>query len=1450
MEPKMKMEQVKSTLLENPLIQDCVIRLREGGDGVSQAVFYLAPGGNWTQEQLAGSIESLLPPDTPYTCVPLTAIPLTSDGDVDEHLLQEVPVLESGIAGEYEEALQSFEGIRKAVVVVRKRAIRPGRLHLSDLLPGSQFATGQDDVSTSQRGRPTPVAEHSAGSVPLALSEGASLKETEGCKTLVATLLRAAQDHQGSAIIHLQEDGAEIIQSYRQLLEEAERVLSGLRAAGLKAGDNVILQCASSRDFLPVFWGCVLGGMVPVPVSIAPRYEPSNATVQKLRHAWDLLGNPLIVASDSLGSLIHSLADAMDLNGLRVQTSGLLLSHEPDREWHKSKPEDPALIMLTSGSTGMAKGVVLTHRNLVCRSAASKQLNGFNQQDVTLNWMPLDHVAGIIYFHLRDVFLGSIQIHVSSGVVLEDILKWLDYIEKYKVTVTFAPNFAFGLVNDAIDKTPGRQWDLSSLRFVLNGAEAIVAATTRRFLELLAPHKLDSKALIPAWGMSETSSGVTYSREFSVDTVSDEDPFVEVGRPIPGFSMRIVDGDNRLLAEGKTGRLQVRGETVTGGYYKAEKANKESFTHDGWLITGDLGMINNGALTITGREKDEIIINGVNYVGAEIEAVTEKIDGVISSFTAACAVRTIGVNTDVLAIFFSPQVTTDDELQALLIEIRQQVAKKIGVAPGYVLPLDPDEIPKTAIGKIQRRQLKQRFESGEFDAIVKQTDLLVENINTIPDWFYKKIWRQNENLTNHALDGAHNALVFRDYSSLGDSLCQDLEEYGWNCFTVEAGSDYARSEDNRFLIDPKNQTHFKRMIGEIIDAGISIDHILYLWSYEPFEGYAGACESADAIPRDIPELLFLVQALQAVQGDNLGVRLLFISNNTQAVYAGDEIACDKAPVVGALKTIPRELPWLTCCQVDLAFGKNGLNRQYILRELKNTRLDAEVAYREGRRLVARLGKIDFNAAKKETLPFRRGGTYLLSGGLGGIGKEVARYLLEEFQANLLLVGRSVLADKSKWKLAQAGNILNDRIDSIRELEKCGGAVVYESADTCDLERVNSVVEKAEREWGKKLDGVIHLAGVFHESALLEETPRGLSAITAPRIQGSWNLHRLLEERGGGLFIGFGSVNGYFGGASISAYAAANSFLDYFQQWQNRHTKVRSWCLDWSMWDEIGMSRGYAAKELSRTRGFIPLNVDLGIKSMIAGLYSGEHHLLIGLDGSNENMRPYMDPPCEPLLELVAYMELQDGVKQIEGQVPLNIMDRYGSSPGCKWRSISEIPRAENGEIDRCLLATMDDMRHDAERKKIAPRTELEQQIVLIWQEMLKIPEIGINESFFTLGGDSIKGAMVMNRLQEKTGVIMHVTSLFDAPTIAEFAVRFGESYANGNRKSDRIIERIAADEEEGKVTSSSIDTIKKACSEEEQLLARVDDLSEEEIETELEKMLEQEHDDSHMHSMQ
>ncbi len=540
--------------------------------------------------------------------------------------------------------------------------------------------------------------------------------------TLVETFAKTVADFPDNKIVHIGPDGSETVCTYTELWQEATSILGGFRKIGLQAGAPIILQCDLSRDFIPAFWGAILGGFIPIPVAIPTDYDQDNASVLKLRSAWDLLVQPMFVASQSQHQKLRGLERFPEMKGFRSVSLDTLRTNEPDDLVQMPNGETLAVIMLTSGSTGVPKGVMLSHRNLMARSVGSVQMNGFSSEDVSLSWMPLDHVASLIYFHLRDIFTGCTQIHVAPAFILQNPLRWLDLIHRFRATVTFAPNFAFGLVNERAREIGRRHWDFSCVRHLLNGGEAVVPRTARTFLQLLAQHSLRQDAMRPAWGMSETSSGVTYGDRFRLNLTSDSDQFAEVGLPIPGSCIRIVNEIDEPINEGEIGRLQFKGLTLMSGYYNIPEMNGEVFTPDGWFKTGDLGFLRDGRLTITGREKNIIIINGVNYYSHDIESVVEQISGIELSYVAACAVRPPGAEAEQLAIFFSCAEQGSNPLAELLTQIRARVAQQNGIKPDYLIALGKSEIPKTEIGKIQHAKLKARFEAGDFKSILDQVE--------------------------------------------------------------------------------------------------------------------------------------------------------------------------------------------------------------------------------------------------------------------------------------------------------------------------------------------------------------------------------------------------------------------------------------------------------------------------------------------------------------------------------------------------------------------------------------------------------------------------------------------------------------------------------------------------------------------------------------------------------
>ncbi|MFH8365621.1 AMP-binding protein [Streptomyces sp. NPDC018031] len=546
-------------------------------------------------------------------------------------------------------------------------------------------------------------------------------EEAQDLKFIAQVLVRAARKHPGAGVRYVSGGaGSEsIFQSYGELLDAARKILTGIRARGLRPQDKVTLLLDDQRDFLPVLWACLLGGFVPCPMAPLPG-DPARWATQ-LAHVDRLLERPLLITTEAMR------AELPDVPGLAVAPLEELRTGEAATEIHHAAPGDLALLVLTSGSTGNSKAVMLTNANLLASMAGKSDKQQLTDADTTFNWISYDHVAALLEAHLLPLYVGADQLHAPASVVLEDPLQFLRIVSRYRVTMTFTPNFLLAPLNAAVQKIAeekeagGEGLDLSALRHIVSGGEANVVATGETFLAGYARYGLRGSALWPAFGMTETCAGSIYNREFPAADAGNE--FANLGTPVKGLRIRVADDDNNPLPTGETGELQLDGPMITSGYYRNDEATREAFTPDGWFRSGDLGRIDEaGRLTLVGRSKDSIIVNGVNYFSHEIEAVLEQLDGVSGGHVAAFPTRRPGSDTEQLVIAVNPENGADGsdeaDLYRLLTAIRSTVVMLWGFRPTHILPLPKDAFPKTSLGKTLRQRMRRTLESGGYDDVI------------------------------------------------------------------------------------------------------------------------------------------------------------------------------------------------------------------------------------------------------------------------------------------------------------------------------------------------------------------------------------------------------------------------------------------------------------------------------------------------------------------------------------------------------------------------------------------------------------------------------------------------------------------------------------------------------------------------------------------------------------
>ncbi|WP_162990451.1 condensation domain-containing protein [Mesobacillus foraminis] len=585
-----------------------------------------------------------------------------------------------------------------------------------------------------------PIASTDYHEGPQAIFQNGLLNNRNVASTL-PELLRKATGSLSGGFVFLSPNGEEETLSYSDFYSKSINILAGLQNNGVDNGQFAILQIENVRNLVCGLWACLLGGIIPIPLKSAGEYTKENFEAAKVYNTWRLFQKPVILSEQLLFPEIKRMGNSWEMEDLRILSVEDMLDYNHlQAVLHEPNEDDTALILLTSGTTGMPKAATYTHKNLLSNLIASLQMVRLDETDNILNWMPLHHAGGLSSMHFMGIYLGCRQVLTNIEAFLENPINWLDWIDEYKITYSWAPNFAFGHLKDHLEVIRQGSWDLSTIKYLLSAGQPVSKGTLNDLLSELGKHGFQEEAFCPQYGMTEASGPITFgigSSNWSfvsgssfgeaVRQTEENDPFAvtfaNLGKPLPGLAVRIVDSRNTVLREDVVGRIQLKGPTIIKNYYKNPEATAESFTEDGWLITGDLGFLRDGTLTITGREKDIIIVNAKNYYNFEIENQIEGLFGVKKGFVAVSAVSSPAQSNDELAVFFSP-IEQDSELEKhIALDIKHYLGRYLGIQPKYIIPINECVFPITSTGKIQRGELVKCLIAGEFnDLIVEMHD--------------------------------------------------------------------------------------------------------------------------------------------------------------------------------------------------------------------------------------------------------------------------------------------------------------------------------------------------------------------------------------------------------------------------------------------------------------------------------------------------------------------------------------------------------------------------------------------------------------------------------------------------------------------------------------------------------------------------------------------------------
>ena len=523
--------------------------------------------------------------------------------------------------------------------------------------------------------------------------------------------------------------------SYAELRGRALGLLRYLQEAGAAPATHTIILVDGLAPFVDTFWACVLGRIVAVPLA------PGNADEHKAKFFRVLarLPAPSLATERKVFDRLRTYASE---NGLadrlaKLERHTVFLDEISDVEApgieHRAAPDDVAFIQFSSGSTSEPKGVVLTHRNLTTNIDAIGTGIGARADDTSLSWMPLTHDMGLIGFHLTPLFQGVDHWLMPTALFVRRPGLWPAKASEHRVSVTCSPNFGYQHYLKSHDPAKAANLDLSRIRIIFNGAEPIAADLCREFLAALAPARLAPNVMFPVYGLAEASLAVTFpavgaplaAEAFARgalgpgDVVRTVDPaaadaveFVRVGTPVKGCEVRIADDQGGPVPPGTVGRILIRGDNVSPGYFDDAALTAASRTADGFLDTGDLGTLRDGELVVTGRIKEILFVGGQNHYPQDIELTLATHAGIELGRSAATGVRPPHAATDDVLVFVLAKGDDVAPFVDVARTVRRVVNEKMGLAVSAVVPVR--QFPKTTSGKIQRFALAREYEDGRY----------------------------------------------------------------------------------------------------------------------------------------------------------------------------------------------------------------------------------------------------------------------------------------------------------------------------------------------------------------------------------------------------------------------------------------------------------------------------------------------------------------------------------------------------------------------------------------------------------------------------------------------------------------------------------------------------------------------------------------------------------------
>ncbi len=611
------------------------------------------------------------------------------------------------------------------------------------------------------------------------------------------------------------------------------------------------------------------------------------------------------------------------------------------------------------------------------------------------------------------------------------------------------------------------------------------------------------------------------------------------------------------------------------------------------------------------------------------------------------------------------------------------------------------------------------------------------------EWFYLPVWSQTPprlpSLPPMEKADASCWLLFQDAYGLGEQAAQWLADRKQHVVTVRPGASFQQVTESQYIIQPRSPGDYVELLSRLEKQGWEPTKVVHLWSVTADEVRD---QDEDFLEQTLDvsfySLMFLAQALGGMAS---GYQLSVVTSHVQPVIGNERIIPEKTTVIGPCKVIPQEYARVTCQCIDVVWPGAGSWQAEallvnLLGELTADVSNNTIALRGHQRWVQNVEPIPLPKVTEQTLPqLRPQGVYLVTGGLGGIGLAMAEYLAQTTQAKLILTGRSGLPAREKWEQILAADDgeygVGRKIRCVQQLESLGAEVLVVAADVADEQQMKAAVDQAVARFGT-IHGIVHAAGVPGVGLIQLKTVEAATAVLAPKVMGTLIMDRLLQNAGIDIdfLVLFSSVSSFMGGGVGQIdYCAANAFLDGYAQ-RHMGSKRQVTSINWGEWKwnawEEGLD-GFDAQlqeSLREGRERFGIGFEEGQEAFARILSSRQPQVIVSTQDFRHLVEASRHYSVESLLEL------------------------------------ARLSRESRPKHPRPALGT----------SYAVPGSDLEQKIADIWSNLLGITEIGVNDNFFDLGGNSLIGIDLISRLQkELNGVKIFAHTLYEAPTVGLLA---------------------------------------------------------------------------------